>query len=296
MARLRRAVELRRLLPVVAAGLLLIAIAFPMWRITLTAPQYAGRALPVELYAYPRLGGEYAEVQLLNHYVGFYFPDPVYLEPNYEVHENAIAVPEWSFGPLPFVLAAIGSVFVALAPTAEALARRLRYHLMATIVLFAGTLAVVQYRLHQAGHALDPNAPLRGVEGFTPPVIGPYEIANISGYAWLGSGGYLTLTAVALLAVAYLLRDTDATVRDAPALVRSSGERAREYLRRRRGGDDGAQRDSNGGEEREIDRPTAAEPTRSETADSERTRSETADRPPISRTENDRPETEGHRS
>ncbi|MFQ3284693.1 MAG: hypothetical protein ACI944_001414 [Natronomonas sp.] len=67
---------------------------------------------------------------------------------------------------------------------------------------------------------MDPNAPLRGIESFTPPLLGPYAVANISGFAWFGPGGYMTLVAVALLAVAYLARDLDATVDELPELAR----------------------------------------------------------------------------
>lgn len=237
MARLDRLPELRRTLPLVAAGLLLLALVFPMWRITLTAPQYPGRPLPVDLYAYPRLGGEYAEVNALNRYVGFYFPDPVFVDPNYEVHENAIAAPEWVLGPVAFVAVAAAGVFVALAPTARKLELGLTCQLVGTLTVFGGMFAIIQFRLYQAGHSLDPDAPLRGVDSFTPPVVGPYEVANISGYAWFGPGGYLTMTAIALLVVAYLLRDSEATVRDVPDLLRSSGERARNRLGRRGGRD-----------------------------------------------------------
>ena len=237
MTRLRRAFELRRILPLVAAGLLLAALALPMWRITLTAPQYPNQVLPVELYAYPRLGGEYEEVQRLNHYVGFYFPDPVYADPNYEVHEKAIAAPEWVLGPVVFVALAATGVFVALAPTVRKLKLGLTCQLAGTIAVFGGMAAIIQYRLYQAGHSLDPHAPLRGVDGFTPPILGPYEVANISGYAWPGSGGYLTIVAIGLLIVAYRLRGSEATVGDTPALVRSNAERIRNRVGRRDGDD-----------------------------------------------------------
>lgn len=231
MARIARFAELRRLLPLVAAGLLLVAIVLPMWRITLTAPQYT-RPLPVDLYAYPRLGGEHAEVGALNRYVGFYFPDPVFVDPNFEVHENAIAVPEWVLGPVAFVAVAAAGVFVALAPTVRKLKLGLTCQLVGTLATFAGMFAVIQFRLYQAGHSLDPDAPLRGVDGFTPPVIGPYEVANISGYAWFGPGGYLTMVAIGLLVVAFVLRDSAATVRDVPDLLRVSRRRLADRLRR----------------------------------------------------------------
>ncbi len=59
--------------------------------------------LRVSLYAYPHLTGDCIEMARLNHYVGFYFPDPVLVEPNFPVEENAIDVPEWSLGPVAFI-------------------------------------------------------------------------------------------------------------------------------------------------------------------------------------------------
>lgn len=213
-----RLTELRRLLPLAAAVLFVAALLFPMWRITLQAPQYTDD-LVVELFAYPRVAGDYAEVARLNQYVGFYYPDPVFVEPNYPVHENAVAVPEWSFGPLAFIGVALTGIFVALAPTERKLKLGLTAQLVGTITVFAGMFAIIQYRLHQAGHSLDPNAPLGGVDGFTPPVIGSYEVANINGFAWIGIGGEMAMAAVGLLIVAYFLRDTDATIRDTPELM-----------------------------------------------------------------------------
>jgi hypothetical protein len=218
---LARLTEIRRALPLAAAVLLVGALLVPMWRITLTAPQYPGQELLIELYAYPRLGGDFAEVQGLNKYAGFHFPDPVYADPNYEVSEAAIDVPEWLLGPVVFVGLALTGAFVALAPTVRKLKVGLTAQFVGTIAVFVGMFAFIQYRLHQAGHSLDPNAPLRGIDPFTPPLLGPYEVANISGFAWFGPGGYMTLVAVALLAVAYLARDVDATVDELPALARA---------------------------------------------------------------------------
>lgn len=237
---LARLTELRRALPVLAAVLLVGALLVPVWRITLTAPQYPGEALFVDLYAYPRLGGDYVEVQGLNQYVGFYFPDPVYMDPNYAVHENAIAAPEWLLGPVVYVSLALTGVFVALAPTVRKLKLGLTAQLAGAVVVFVGMFAFIQFRLHQAGQALDPDAPLRGVDPFTPPLLGGYEVANISGFAWFGPGGYMTVAAIGLLAVAYLARDTDATVTDLPALVRTVPGSIRETIDRRRRGRGGS--------------------------------------------------------
>jgi hypothetical protein len=216
---LARLTEIRRALPLAAAALLVGALLVPMWQITLTAPQYPGQELLIELYAYPRLGGDFAEVQGLNKYAGFYYPDPVYVDPNYAVSEAAIDVPEWLLGPVVFAALALTGAFVAFAPTVRKLKAGLTAQFAGTIAVFVGMFAFIQYRLYQAGHSLDPDAPLRGIEGFTPPLLGPYEVANISGFAWFGPGGYMTVLAVGLLVVAYLARDLEATVDEIPALA-----------------------------------------------------------------------------
>lgn len=240
MTRLTRLTELRRLLPLTAAGLFLLALTVPVWRITFEAPQYV-ETLVVELYAHPRIGGDFQEVASLNKYVGFYYPDPVYVDPNYAVHEKAVAVPEWVLGPVAFVGLAATAAVVALLPSGR-IERGL-------IALFAGAAAVlgsmaviIQYRLYQAGHTLDPDAPLNGVDGFTPPLLGNYQVANIDGTAWIGPGGYMLVAAVVALAIAVVLRDSPATIADAPALVRNGWSRLRDRIRHR-GEDDRSDRE-----------------------------------------------------
>jgi hypothetical protein len=50
--------------------------------------------------------------------------------------------------------------------------------------------------------------------------LGGYRIANISGVAWFGPGGYLTGLGFLLLVVAYLLRDSKVTIGEAAAALR----------------------------------------------------------------------------
>ena len=206
--------ELRRSLPVVAALLFVVALALPMWVIGVTAPQYPGEVLQLELYAFPQITGDYWEMAELNQYVGFYYPDPVYWTPNFEVHEKAIDVPEWSVGWLAFLLVSALSLFVAVAPTVAKLKRGLKWQFVGTVAVFTVLLLDIQYRLYQAGHTLDPDAPLLGVEGFTPPIWGKYEVANITSHSRFGPGVSLVVLAIALLVVAYYYRDTSVTYGD----------------------------------------------------------------------------------
>ncbi|WP_254545745.1 hypothetical protein [Halomarina pelagica] len=213
--------QLRRGLPVLAALLLLAAPLLPMWVINVHAVQYPTEVLRLELYAYPHISGDYVEMARLNKYIGFYYPDPVYWRPNYEVHPRAVDVPEWSFGPLGFVAVAGAGAFVALAPTVRKLERGLTWQLVGSITVFTVMLVDIQYRLYQTGHALDPDAPVMGVEPFKPPLWGRYEVANITSYSRLGAGAYLTMLAIGLLVVAFHYRDSDATVASLPGRVRS---------------------------------------------------------------------------
>lgn len=203
--------QLRRSLPVVAAVLFVAALALPMWVIAVRAPQYPGEVLTLKLYAYPQLTGDFWEMAELNQYVGFYYPDPVYLEPNYEVHKRAIDVPEWSFGWLAFVLVSALSLFVAVAPTTEKLKRGLKWQFIGTVTVFTVMLIDIQYRLYQAGHTLDPDSPLMGVKEFTPPIWGKYEVANITSHSRFGVGVYLVVIAIALLVIAYYYRNSPIT-------------------------------------------------------------------------------------
>ena len=210
-----RFARLRRAFLLVAAVLLVIAIFLPIWQITLGAPQYPPPEGPLEvdLYLYPQLGGDYEEVNRLNAYVGFYYPDPVLVDPDFPIHEHSIETPEWAIAPFIFVILAALTLFVAVAPTTRKLKLGLLSLFIGTMVVFVGALVAVQARLYQAGHNLDPDAPMH-VEGFTPPVLGSYEVANISGFAWLGAGAWLTLAAVVLMFLALLLRNSDVTFRD----------------------------------------------------------------------------------
>ncbi|MFB6083803.1 MAG: hypothetical protein ABEJ94_06115 [Halorientalis sp.] len=208
--------EVRRALPVIAAGLFVAALLFPMWIIEVHAVQYPDTTLVVKLFAYPHLSGDYHEMYMLNKYVGFHYPDPVLWDPNYPVREGAIKVPEWSLGPIAFIAVAALSLFVAVAPTTEKLKRGIKWQLIGTVTVFGVMLADIQYRLYQAGHTLDPGAPVMGVSGFTPPIWGKYTVANITSYSYLGPGAGMAMLAVFLLVCAFYYRDTPVTFVDLP--------------------------------------------------------------------------------
>lgn len=204
--------EIRRLFPIIAALLFLITPIFPVWGIDLHAVQYPNEVLEIHLYAYPHMTGDVIEIQRLNNYIGFYYPDPVYWSPSFPVHDYSIDVPEWSFGPIAFILPALAGLFVAVAPNERKLMLGLKAQIVGTFLVFFGMLADVQYRLYQAGHTLDPNAPVLGVDEFTPPLIGRYEVANITSYSHLEIGSILAILAILFLTVSFFYRKKDTTI------------------------------------------------------------------------------------
>jgi nitrous oxidase accessory protein len=164
-------------LAVVALLLVASSLILPLWRSALSAPQYP-EGLSLIVYG-NRAEGDLAEIDSLNHYIGM---RSLRLE---EFPELAL----WPLG-----VAAAG-VAVVLAFFGNRLLTRL-----ARILLWAfplSILAVIQFRLNQFGHDLDPGAAFR-MDGFTPWVIGPTRVWNFTAWSWPGNGVLALLLAAAL--------------------------------------------------------------------------------------------------
>jgi hypothetical protein len=56
----------------------------------------------------------------------------------------------------------------------------------------------VQARLYQVGHDRDPNAPIRAVHNFTPPLVGPVKVGNFTVWSFPHVGAVMLLAATAL--------------------------------------------------------------------------------------------------
>lgn len=181
-----RAHPRRYLLPVAlfvgAAAVLVVSVFLPYWHLQLEAPQYP-EGLQVDAYV-NRLVGDVGELESLNHYVGL---------PSFEhgaTFERSISV--------------IGIVTLAALLGAAALVRnRKALYLALPALLFPLVfLADLQYWLWRYGHDLDPRAPFSGAVGeFTPPVLGPAQIAQFETVATPGPGLLLAAAASVLVAV-----------------------------------------------------------------------------------------------
>jgi copper chaperone NosL len=170
-----------RVLLVAAAGLTAASLALPLWGVRMTAPQYPDEALTLRIDRHG-IGGDVQEVETLQQYIGVRFPD--------EMPEL-----EW----LPVVVLALTGLLLAGAVAGGQAARALRVCTAVVFVLFlAGSAAIVQKRLYDVGHDRDPNAPIKAVKTFTPPIVGPAKVGNFTVWSFPHLGGVALLLAAAL--------------------------------------------------------------------------------------------------
>ena len=171
---------------VLGAGVLLVvAVFFPLWKITMFANQFP-EGLRLSIYAHQLVGGnggmDLQGINILNHYIGMR-----------EIH--AADFVEMKF--IPFVL----GIFLLLSLRTAVFARV--GNVVDLLVLFAYfsafSLAAFGYRMYSYGHELSPEAPIK-VAAFTPPVFGHQRIANFDVYSYPGPGSVLLILFVVALA------------------------------------------------------------------------------------------------
>lgn len=155
---------------------LLLSFAFPLWRISMKAPQYPD-GLMVDIYTYKLVGGndghDVNEINNLNHYIGMHV-----------ITREELRDLDW----MPF-----GVVAMALLALRAALLGNIRT--LIDLSMVAAYISVVAfgrfvYMLWEFGHNLDPKAPLK-VEPFMPVVFGSKQIANFTTHSMPHVGSVL---------------------------------------------------------------------------------------------------------
>jgi len=172
--------------------LLLTAIAFPLWEITMFAQMFP-EGIRMSIFAHKLVGGnsgaDLQGINILNHYIGMR-----------EI--RAQDFPEMRF--IPFAL----GIFFLLGLRTAIFGRV--HQVVDSLVLFTYfglfSLAAFYYRMHSFGHQLSPDAPIK-VPPFTPPVFGHQHIANFDVYSYPGLGTYL-LGVYALVFAGVLILET----------------------------------------------------------------------------------------
>lgn len=169
-----------------AAGVLLFAsVTVPYLAMIFTSPQYPDSSPVVLLYT-DRLGGDVHEWQVVARYIGVKVPPDL---------------PEFDMKIITALVVLLSLVTFA----AGFMAARWKQVIVALLLVAGVALAGwAQYRLYQAGHNLDPKAPMRyAVKPFTPPLVGIVRVHKITiyhvphaGFLFFGGAVVLTLFAV----------------------------------------------------------------------------------------------------
>jgi copper chaperone NosL len=179
-----------RALLVLAAVLLVAVYLFPLWNLTMFAPQYPD-GLRLDIYSYKLDGGnrgqDVKEINVLNHYIGM---------------RDLVADDFTEFKWLPFVVGALGLLFLraAVHGTMSQLVDVL------VLYLYFAAFAVWSfgYKLYSYGHSLAPTAAVK-VPPFMPPLFGSKQLANFEVYSYPAPASYaLGLVVLALLASMFL--------------------------------------------------------------------------------------------
>ena len=171
----------------VAALLLIPIYLFPLWQMTMFAPQYP-HGLRLDIYSYKLDGGndgqDVKEVNVLNHYIGMK-----------ELTTEAFTEFKW----IPFVVGAMSLLFLRAAVLGK------MSHLVDVVVLFLYfslfSLWSFAYKLYSYGHSLAPTAAVK-VAPFMPPLFGYRKIANFEVYSYPGAASYALGGALVVLLAA----------------------------------------------------------------------------------------------
>lgn len=174
------------LLSLAAVALWIAAYFQPWWQFYLFAPQYPkGLILDISLTG---LGGDYKEINMLNHYIGMKGLDEA------AALERQLAV----YG--------VGLVAVLSAALMLVVGRRWNWLVVVPGLAFPlGFVGDSMAWLYHFGHSLDRHAPLN-IPAFTPAFFGWGKIGQFSTYAMPLTGFWLALAALGAMVAAMVWR------------------------------------------------------------------------------------------
>ncbi len=189
-----------RILMFIAPLLMLGLFVFPLWNITLEAPQYP-TPLGMDIYINDFASvnpHDIKNINLMNHYVGMKFiPD---------------AIPEFKI----FPIGIISSVILGLLIAFKANYKWYLYWFILMVLL--STAGLIDFYLweHDYGHDLDPKAimnfknPDGSVMGFQPPLYGSKDILNFTAHSYPKLGALFMATGIATGLLAFFVGKREA--------------------------------------------------------------------------------------
>ena len=181
---------LPRVLLVAAALCLVPTFFFPLWNMTMFAPQYPD-GLRLYIHSNELEGGnggqDVREINVLNHYIGMH-----------DLQASDFTEFQW----MPFVLGALALLYLRAAVHGQ-LSQLLDVAVM-SLYFSLFSLWSFGYKLYRYGHDLAPTAAVK-VDPFMPPMFGRKQLANFEVYSYPSPGSYALGAAMILLVVAFFL-------------------------------------------------------------------------------------------
>lgn len=173
-----------------AVVLLVATYFFPLWNLTMFAPQYP-EGLRLDIYSYTLVGGNHGqdvkEINVLNHYIGMQ-----------DLVNESFTEFQW----MPFVIGALG--LLVLRAAVHGTVAALVDVTMLFVYFGAFSLWSFGYKLYRYGHDLSPEAAVQ-VPPFMPPMFGGRQIANFEVYSYPRAATYAMAGVIALLLAALVL-------------------------------------------------------------------------------------------
>jgi hypothetical protein len=155
---------------------LVVAFSFPIWRISMSAPQYP-QGLTLDVYVHTIEGGhdgtDLREINILNHYIGMKTLD-----------RHDLTDLDW----IPFALGLLA--ILTLRCAAIGTVRSLVDIVVMTSYVSLFAFARFVLKLYSYGHNLNPDAPVK-IPPFTPVIFGTKQIANFTTSSYPATGTIL---------------------------------------------------------------------------------------------------------
>lgn len=179
-----------RVMLLAAVVLLVATYFFPLWNLTMFAPQYPD-GLRLDIYSYTLVGGNHGqdakEINVLNHYIGMK-----------DLVNESFTEFQW----MPFVIGALG--LLVLRAVVHGTVAALVDVTMLFVYFGAFSLWSFGYKLYRYGHDLSPEAAVQ-VPPFMPPMFGGQQIANFEVYSYPRAATYTMAGVITLLLAALIL-------------------------------------------------------------------------------------------
>jgi hypothetical protein len=184
-----------KILMIIGSLLLLGLFAFPLWNITLEAPQYP---IPLGMEIYINKFADTNEfdiknINLMNHYVGMkYIPE---------------TIPEFKIFPVVIGIMAVLGILVGFLGKHKWF---LGWFILMSILGIAGMYDFYLWE-YDYGHNLDPKAIMKftnpdgSIMGFQPPLFGSKDILNFKAHSYPRLGAYFLALGMALSFLSFFI-------------------------------------------------------------------------------------------